>query len=258
MTSDSEAKYKGAFWKFIACVLGIACIVLFIAFMIAIYVIITGPPSLDEIQKAHLKQLESTQGDGYKAIVLHEQTEDVKKLSEDNKTFYHVLQVTPDASMEEIAHAYHKLAKSFHPDRNKSPLASKIFVRIAEAYQTLKDPQKRANYDITLKANTHKVQSEPDISMTDAMHIFEIFEQIRQQSSFGPIFGIRFNDQHNPIRAVVPNFPMVMPLLQMMGGMPVQQAYHGQSTDEGGNVVRVTKICHGQRCKMTVIRMERA
>ncbi len=61
--------------------------------------------------------------------------------------FYELLGVARTASEAEIKRAYRKLAMDYHPDRNGSPDAEAKFKEIAEAYEVLRDPQKRAAYD---------------------------------------------------------------------------------------------------------------
>jgi len=62
--------------------------------------------------------------------------------------FYGVLDVPHTASDEEIKKAYRKLAMTYHPDRNNgSKEAEERFKEITEAYDVLRDPQKRAAYD---------------------------------------------------------------------------------------------------------------
>ncbi len=63
------------------------------------------------------------------------------------KDYYETLGVRRDASPEEIRRAYRKLAVKHHPDRNASGDAAKEFARINEAYEVLKDPEKRKRYD---------------------------------------------------------------------------------------------------------------
>lgn len=51
--------------------------------------------------------------------------------------YYHILQISPGASKDEIKAAYRKFAKQYHPDINKSPDAQKKFIEITEAYEYL-------------------------------------------------------------------------------------------------------------------------
>jgi len=62
--------------------------------------------------------------------------------------FYGVLDVPRTAGDDEIKKAYRKLAMTYHPDRNNgSKEAEERFKEITEAYDVLRDPQKRAAYD---------------------------------------------------------------------------------------------------------------
>lgn len=63
------------------------------------------------------------------------------------RDYYEVLGVNRDASQEEIRKAYRKLARQYHPDVNKSPDAEQKFKEATEAYEVLRDSEKRANYD---------------------------------------------------------------------------------------------------------------
>jgi len=62
---------------------------------------------------------------------------------------YEVLEVSKDADENEIKKAYYRLAKEHHPDKNPDRRyeATEKFKEIQEAYEVLKDPNKRANYD---------------------------------------------------------------------------------------------------------------
>lgn len=61
--------------------------------------------------------------------------------------YYKVLGLQRDASPEDIKKAYRKLAHKHHPDLSKAADAEDKFKEIAEAYATLKDPEKRQVYD---------------------------------------------------------------------------------------------------------------
>ena len=63
---------------------------------------------------------------------------------------YAVLNVTQDATIEEIRRSYKKLAIQHHPDKNQGkPEATTIFQRISGAYAILSDEEKRRHYDMT-------------------------------------------------------------------------------------------------------------
>jgi curved DNA-binding protein len=63
------------------------------------------------------------------------------------KDYYQIMGVARDASQDVIKRAYRKLARKFHPDVSKEPNAEERFKEVQEAYEVLKDPQRRAAYD---------------------------------------------------------------------------------------------------------------
>lgn len=64
------------------------------------------------------------------------------------KDYYQILGVSRDASQEEISKAFKKLARKYHPDLNPNDKESEQkFKEVNEAYEVLKDPEKRKRYD---------------------------------------------------------------------------------------------------------------
>ena len=63
------------------------------------------------------------------------------------KSLYETLEVSENASADEIKKAYRKLARKYHPDVNKDPKAEDKFKEINAAYEVLSDPQKKQQYD---------------------------------------------------------------------------------------------------------------
>ncbi len=63
------------------------------------------------------------------------------------KDYYQTMGVKRDASQDGIKRAYRKLARKYHPDVSKASDAEQRFKELGEAYEVLKDPEKRAAYD---------------------------------------------------------------------------------------------------------------
>ena len=88
----------------------------------------------------------------------------VSALHASNVDHYQILGIDSNATQKEIKTAYQKLAQKYHPDRH--PIEDKesvkeIFLQIGEAYETLKDSEKRAAYDASREGKTYD-QIRPD------------------------------------------------------------------------------------------------
>jgi len=113
------------------------------------------------------------------------------------KDYYAVMGVAKDAGQDEIKRAYRKLARKYHPDVSSEPDAEDRFKEVGEAYEVLKDPEKRAAYD-QLGANWKAGQdfkAPPDwdggfefkggdFTGGDAEHFSDFFESLFGQREF--------------------------------------------------------------------------
>jgi len=102
--------------------------------------------------------------------------------------YYEMLGVARDASETEIKKAYRKLALELHPDRNPDPAAEARFKEMTEAYEVLRDPQKRAMYDRYGKAGLGGAGGGfggfHHVDLSEALNIF-----MRDFGGFDSLFG---------------------------------------------------------------------
>jgi curved DNA-binding protein len=63
------------------------------------------------------------------------------------RDYYEVMGVARDATQDDVKRAYRKLARKYHPDVSKENDAEERFKEVGEAYEVLKDPEKRTAYD---------------------------------------------------------------------------------------------------------------
>jgi DnaJ family protein B protein 6 len=100
----------------------------------------------------------------------------------DRMDFYEILSILRDSSIEEIKKAYRREALIWHPDKNshRREEAELRFKKIAEAYNTLVDPQKREKYD---NPDVYHEEFE-HFSPREAFNLFDLFFG-RRQRPFG-------------------------------------------------------------------------
>jgi molecular chaperone DnaJ len=104
--------------------------------------------------------------------------------------FYALLGLPRDCTEAEVKKAYRKLAMEYHPDRNPSPQAEAKFKEITEAYEVLRDPQKRAAYDRYGKAGVGAGAGGfgfHHVDLTEALNIF--MRDFGGLGGFESIFG---------------------------------------------------------------------
>jgi len=105
--------------------------------------------------------------------------------------YYEVLGVSRDIEAAELKKKYRQLARKYHPDVSKAADAEEKFAQINEAYDVLKDPDKRAAYD-QLGANWKQGQDfnpPPGFDFGSGGSFGDIFESIFSQGGFSGGFG---------------------------------------------------------------------
>ena len=122
------------------------------------------------------------------------------------KDYYETMGVARDAGADDIKRSHRRLARKFHPDVSKEPDAEERFKEVQEAYEVLKDPEKRAAYD-RFGADWKAGQEfrpppdwEPDVRFsgggyTDAGEFSDFFESL-----FGAASHRRSGGGHTHIR----------------------------------------------------------
>jgi len=119
----------------------------------------------------------------------------------EHKDYYKILGVPKDASQDDIKKAFHSLAKKYHPDTNRGNTAAKrMFQEIRDAYETLRDPSKREQYDMLFSRGSrmeHDTFSGSNNQRHDPFTEFHRQNDGRFSSKFYKIFSEVFQQDIN-------------------------------------------------------------
>lgn len=138
------------------------------------------------------------------------------------KDYYEILGVPRVAGAEAIKQAYRKLARKYHPDVSKEKDAAEKFKDVAEAYQTLKDPEKRAAYDqLGQPRKGEQFRPPPDWQARYSDAPFS-FEDIDLADLFAGLQGGRFR-----AGKASANMPMAGQDYEVSVPISLADAYHG-------------------------------
>ena len=117
------------------------------------------------------------------------------------RDYYEILDIGRDADADTVKKAYRKLALKYHPDRNNgSKEAEERFKEATEAYEVLRDPEKRAAYDRYGHAGVRGASGGAGFSGFDFAEALEVF--MRDFGGFGvqDLFGTRRSRRSGPAR----------------------------------------------------------
>lgn len=167
------------------------------------------------------------------------------------ENYYDILGISNDATPDEIKKAYRKLALQFHPDKNQGDTeAEDIFKKIAEAYDTLGDEEKRNKYDRMTFRRSHLHNSYKDNGNSDVnwggMSMDDILEDLKGtgfEKNFEHMFGHQFG---SPVKGQDASVELTITL---------EDAYYGMSreinlTDSAFRINIGKGIQDGQRLRI--------
>ena len=181
------------------------------------------------------------------------------------KDYYATLGVEPSAGEAEIKSAYRRLARKFHPDVSKESGAEEKFKSVNEAYEALRDPEKRAAYD-QLRTRGYRpgddVQPPPGgfgagHGGVDFEEIFagggagggfsDFFEGLFGRGRGGPEFGAQYGQRGpQPRGPAVTRAKLAVPLESVFTGSTVRIGINGKTLE-----VRVPKgVREGQSIRL--------
>lgn len=161
----------------------------------------------------------------------------------ENKDLYKILEISSEATQEEIKKAYRKLSLKYHPDKNSDKSAVGKFNEISSAYEILGDIEKRKEYDFS-KKNPFFKEINVDLTPEDIMGLFHgVFNN---HSPIHPMHifhnGINTHNIKNP-------FTKPLPIIQNIS-ISIEQAYIGVQVPVE---IHRTNICNGIKMNETEV-----
>jgi len=142
------------------------------------------------------------------------------------KDYYASLGLARGASDEDIKKAYRRLARKYHPDVSKESDAEEKFKEIAEAYQTLKDPEKRAAYD-QLGAHPAGQEFQPPPHWQQQFSDAPFSSEELDLSDLSDLFAhLRGGAAHRRARMSMPGHDYEIGV-----AITIEQAFHGTQID---------------------------
>jgi curved DNA-binding protein len=160
------------------------------------------------------------------------------------KDYYAILGVKKDASADDIKSAYRRLARKYHPDVSKEKNAEEKFKEMGEAYETLKDPEKRAAYDqLGSHAAGQEFRPPPDWEQQFAQGAgaFDDIDLADLFAAFGQRPGRRGGGPPPPMRGHDFEAGVSLSFAQAFNGAEIQLQMNGLEWDENGNGRRVPR-----------------
>jgi curved DNA-binding protein len=169
------------------------------------------------------------------------------------KDYYKILGVERAASDEEIKKAYRKLARKYHPDVSKEPNAKERFQEVSEAYETLRDKEKRAAYDsLGSYRPGQDFRPPPDwfdrfgSGQSEDLHGVDLSDLFEQMGIFGRAQGRRGFGRNGPIRGEDYELPVRITLEEAFRGTERQIAANAHTL-----TARIPKgAADGQRLRL--------
>ena len=167
--------------------------------------------------------------------------------------YYELLNVPRGASDGEIKQSFRSLARELHPDVSSAPDADRRFREVAEAYEVLSDPERRALYDRFGKAGLQRRGFEP--AFTDFGSIADIFAAFFGED-LGGAAGQRTRSQRGGDVQVVAQIDLDEAFTGVTARVPVEVASPCEHCDssgaEPGSSVRACPTCGGAGAVRTV------